>query len=107
MQFWGEFGTAAARCLQFFSSLQLGRGKWKQQSVADAKGKEVQHFFQTKLEANSEKISCPRTYRFISGLLKAKQASSQKEAGTVTAARRKLAAVLVLDESAIRLDWNR
>ena len=40
----GDFDTACARCHQLYSSLQLGKGRWKKQVVVGALQAEMQFF---------------------------------------------------------------
>ena len=46
LRFKGGHSTAASKALQFFQSLQLGKGKWKEQVVRDAQNMPQQFFVQ-------------------------------------------------------------
>ena len=42
IKFSGDSKTAAVKCLQFYESLQLGRGKWKPQFAINDTGTDIQ-----------------------------------------------------------------
>ena len=44
LQFAGEIRIASVRALQFYESLQLGRGQWKEQVVLDDQNKEIMFY---------------------------------------------------------------
>ena len=44
IQFSGDSRIAAVKCLQFYESLQLGRGKWKPQFAINDTGTDIQFY---------------------------------------------------------------
>ena len=44
LQFFGEPRVAAAKTLQFYESIQLGRGKWKPQFATNDAGTQIQFY---------------------------------------------------------------
>ena len=53
LQFLGEGGVSFVLAMQFYESLQLGKGQWKKQVVEDDQGNEVK--FYVALDKNSAK----------------------------------------------------
>ena len=104
----GDRQTASSRCLQFFQSLQLGRGKWKSQRVPDVQGNEVQFF------VGPDKNGAQVRREVLSKLLKEfvqeklggnKQVWLRKSSGTLFVDRRKLLTVHVTGETSARIEW--
>jgi hypothetical protein len=102
-------GAATKRCLEFYQSLQLGRGKWKRQRVSDENDVEIQFYVQP------DKNGCQIRREVFSKLLKdfvqeqlgqAKEVWNKKASGTLFVDKRRLLTVLITGEDSARIDWD-
>ena len=109
IKFKGEHRLASIRCHQFFSSLQLGRGKWKKQACLDDMGNEVRFFISP--DKNPAQIRKEVLSKVLKDLVQSKLASKQvwlkKATGTLFVDRRKLCIVHVPSENSesTRVEW--
>lgn len=100
--------SPAAQALQFFQSLQLGRGRWKDQKVPNAEGTPVQFYVQPdKNGATIKKEVLAKALKdIVASLLPGdKQVFVRKSTGSVMVDRKILASVVVVDELSARLAW--
>jgi len=107
IKFLGDFRTASANCHQFYSSLQLGRGRWKKQVCLSDLNSEVQYFVGPDKNAAQirKEVLAKNLKTFVQGLLQGKEVWIKKETGTLLVDRRRLLSVLVVSESEARIDW--
>ena len=100
--------SAAPRALQFFQSLQLGRGKWKKQEVIDDLDEIVQFFVQPDKNGaqTRREILAKNLKDIIQPLIGTKQVFVRKSTGSVMVDRRVLATVFINGEQSARLQWN-
>ena len=108
IQFLGDNAERSART--FYDSLSLGRGNWKEQSVAGpdpGRGK-VQFFIspdknpaQVRKEVLSQKLQV-----YIQSLLPEETIYVKKTEGVLRARKQKLVTVCVVDEVSCRLAWE-
>ncbi len=108
IRFEGAHATAKACCLQFFQSLQLGRGKWKVQQVKNELGVSCQFFVgpdknpaRIRLEVFSKGIK-----DIVQTLLPNKVVFVKKATGTIFVDRRRIVTLFLVGEHATRLDWD-
>ena len=103
----GEPRTASTRCLQFFQSLQLGRGKWKPQLVADEQGREVQFFVgpDKNLAQVRREVLTKSLREIVKPMLPEKEIWMRKSTGTLFVDKRMLVSVKILGEASARLEW--
>ena len=108
IQFLGDNAERSAH--SFYDSLSLGRGIWKEQSVAgpDPEGGKVQFYIspdknpaQVRKEVLSRKL---QTY--IQSLLPEETIFVKKTEGVLRARKRKVVTVCLVDEVECRLDWE-
>ena len=107
IKFKGDARTAAAKCHQFFASLQLGRGKWKKQNVLDDLGQEIRFFVgpdknpaQIRREVLSKILK-----ELVQGKIQDKQVWLKKATGTLFVDRRRLCTLHIVSEDATRIEW--
>jgi len=100
-------GDARKKCHQFFSSLQLGRGKWKKQVVLNDLNQEIRFFVgPDKNAAQIQREVLSKILRdIVQPKIQGKQVWLQKVTGTLFVDRRKLCIVHVISEDATRLEW--
>ena len=101
--------SASARCLQFYQSLQLGRGRWKEQAAADPQNKI--HKFYIAPDKNPAQVR----REVLSKQLKTgicalegwtKEVFVRKSSGTLLVDRRPLVTVKIIDENNASLVWS-
>jgi hypothetical protein len=100
--------SAAAQALQFYQSLQLGRGKWKTQQVPDAENRQVQFFVNPDKNAATIKkeVLCKALKDIIVPMLpEGKLMFVRKSTGSVMVDRKVMASVVIIDENNQRLAW--
>ena len=104
----GNPSTAKSRCIQFYQSLQLGRGKWKPQVVLDDQENEIQFFVgpdknpcQVRREVLSKNLK-----DLIGGHIPAGTIFVKKTAGTLYIDKRPLVTIHVSGPDSARLAWN-
>ncbi len=101
-------GTSApARALQFYQSLQLGRGKWKVQQVLDDLDEVVQFFVQPdKNGAQIRREVLAKNLKAILGpMVPGKEIFVRKTTGSLLVDRRVLATVFITGEQGARIQW--
>jgi len=111
IQFAGEPSTAASKCLQFYQSLPLGRGKYKPQLATNDKGQDIQYYIAP------DKNPCQMRREILSKRLKdilETQPSSvenstqylvKKVYGSIYADNRVVVSVVITGPESARLDW--
>ncbi len=99
--------SAAPRALQFFQSLQLGRGKWKRQEVIDDLDEIVQFFVQPDKNGaqTRREILAKNLKDIIQPLIGSKQVFVRKSTGSVMVDRRVLATEFINGEHSARVQW--
>ena len=111
LMFMGDFctckRTAAARALQFFESLKLGRGKWKPQQVKGIN--DVFHQFYVQPDKNGAQIKREILSKELANIFSTIVQSSsffvRKSTGSVFVDRRVLATVHVTGENQAKINW--
>jgi len=107
LQFKGDRRTATARCLQFHSSLQLGRGKWKSTVVEAADG--VQVPFYTDVDRNGatirKEIMSKKLFDIVKEMLPGKTVFRNKKNGTLYIDRKPLATLHITGEFTTFVQW--
>ena len=105
--FSGDTRTASVKALQFYQSLQLGRGKWKVQEVPDDTGHKHQFYVAPdKNPAQMRKeVLTKRVQTILSSLSPDKQFFSKKSLGSVYCDRRVVVTVQITGEETARLLW--
>ena len=111
LKFMGDFcsceRTAAARALQFFESLKLGRGKWKPQQVKGIN--DVVHQFYVQPDKNGAQIKREILSKELASIFSTIVPSSslfgRKSTGSVFVDRRVLATVHVTGEDQAKINW--
>ena len=105
IQFTGP--SAAARALQFYQSLQLGRGQWKKQEVTD--DLDERHQFYVQPDKNGAQIRREVLSKALKEILQSavpgKQFFVRKSTGSVMVDRRVLCTVFITGEQTARLAW--
>ncbi len=99
--------SAAPRALQFFQSLQLGRGKWKKQEVMDDLDEVVQFFVQPDKNGaqTRREILAKNLKDIVQPLVGDKQIFVRKTTGSIMVDRRVLATVFINGEHSARIQW--
>ena len=109
LKFLGEQAVARQHCKHFLSSLSLGRGKYKTQSVLDASGQPVQFFCQpdkNPCQVRREVLS-KKLQSYIATLLPDSAIWVRKATGTILVDKRPLVSVRIQnEEDAILHGWN-
>ena len=100
--------TAARQCLQFYQSLQMGRGRWKTQECADPNG--VVHKFYIAPDKNSAQIRKEVLSKKLKDGIEnlegwSKQVFVRKATGTILVDRKPLVSVTIVDENRASLSW--
>ena len=106
IKFIGSASTAHA--LQLYQSLQLGRGKWKEQVVEGGDGNRIKFYIQPdKNAATIKKEVCAKRLRDIvqDFLGVEKQVFVRKSTGSVLVDRRVLASMIIVDENVVKIGW--
>ena len=111
LKFMGDFctckRTAAARALQFFESLKLGRGKWKPQQVKGIN--DVVHQFYVQPDKNGAQIKreilSKELANIFSSIVQSSSFFVRKSTGSVFVDRRVLATVHVTGENQAKINW--
>ncbi len=101
-------GTSAApRALQFFQSLQLGRGKWKTQQVVDDLDEVVQFFVQPDKNGAQvrREILTKNLKDILLPLVGSKPIFVRKSTGSLLVDRRVLATIFINGELDARIQW--
>jgi len=103
----GDVRTGAARALQFFQSLSLGRGKWKKQVVVNDQKQEIQFYVgPDKNGAQIRKeVLAKRLKEVVQDLLKEKQVFVRKATGTLFVDKRPLVSISITGEDGYALVW--
>jgi len=101
--------SAARQCLQFFQSLQLGRGRWKTQEVADSSG--TMHKFYVAPDKNPAQVRKEVLAKKLKLSIEALEGWSKpifvrKATGTLLVDRRPLLSVTITDEFSAGLVWS-
>ena len=94
---------------QFYSSLQLGRGKWKKQAVLDSANAEVQFYVQPdKNPAQIKREVATKTLRdLVQGLVPAnKEVWAKRDAGTLYVDKRRLLTITIQGELSAHINWS-
>jgi len=103
-------GPAAAKhCLQFYQSLQLGRGRWKTQEASDPSNNMHRYYIvPDKNPAQVRKeVLAKQLQKGIAGLQGwAKDIFVRKSSGTLLVDRRPLVSINVIDENQASLVWS-
>ena len=99
--------TAAARALQFFESLKLGRGKWKTQQVKGVN--DIVHQFYVQPDKNGAQIKREILSKELASIFSTIVPTStffvRKSTGSVFVDRRVLATVFVSGENHAKINW--
>ena len=105
IQFTGP--SAPARALQFYQSLQLGRGKWKPQNVTD--DLDEQHQFYVQPDKNGAQIRrevlSKGLKEIVQSAVPGKQFFVRKSTGSVMVDRRVLCTAFITGEQSARIAW--
>jgi len=104
----GDFRYASSKCHQFFSSLQLGRGRWKKQVVLDSQNQEIQFFVGPDKNASQIKreVLSKALRSIVQSEIQGKEVWVKKSTGTLFVDRRRLLTIHVTGESSARIDWS-
>ena len=99
--------SAAARAVQFYQSLQLGRGKWKVQEVVDDLDEKIQLFVQPDKKGAQirREILAKELKQIIAPLIGNKTAFIRKSTGSIMVDRRVLATIFITGEFSARIQW--
>ena len=105
IQFKGD--TATVKAEQFYKSLQLGRGKWKEMLVLNPLDQPVQFYIQPdKNKAQIKKeILAKALKNILEPLCGGKELFVKKATGSVMVDRRVLATVSIVDEHNAKIVW--
>ncbi len=97
--------SAAPRALQFYQSLQLGRGKWKVQEVTD--DLEIQFFVQPDKNGAQirREVLAKNLKDILLPLVGTKQVFLRKSTGSLLVDRRVLASIFITGELSARIQW--
>jgi len=101
--------SAAQHCLQFYQSLQLGRGRWKTQECLDPNG--TTHKFYIAPDKNPaqvrKEVLSKQLKSGIEGLEGwSKEIFVRKSSGTLLVDRRPLVSISIVDENKAALVWT-
>jgi len=107
LQFAGDLRTASVCALQFYDSLHLGRGQYKEQTVLDDKNKAVKFY------VNPDKNPCQMRREILSKHLRTILASKavdkdlylKKTTGSVLENKRAICSVIITGPESARLEW--
>ncbi len=107
IKFGGDLATAAAKCKQFFQSLQLGKGRWKPQSAKNENGVFVQFFVGT--DKNPLGVRRDILTKALRDIIAAKISPivvfCSKQQGTIFVDRKKVCTLHILSSDDVRFDW--
>ena len=108
IKFLGPQNEATSNCAYFYSSLQLGKGRWKPQNVVGPSQESVQFFVgpdkspgQVKREVVGKALR-----EFIESKIGPKKVYIRKTSGSIFVDRRLLCVVLISGETTGRLEWS-
>jgi len=107
IQFSGESRIAAVKCLQFYESLQLGRGKWKPQFATNDTGTDIQFYIapdKNPCQMRKE-ILCKHLKGILENLAIDKTFFVKKATGSIYADKRVVVSVVITGPESARLDW--
>ena len=107
LQFLGDLRSASVMALQFYQSLQLGRGKWKTQSVLDDSNKANQFYVapdKNPCQMRRE-VLCKHLKAILGGLSPNKEFWAKKSTGTIYADKRVVATVQVTGSDTANILW--
>ena len=101
--------SANQQCLQFYQSLQLGRGRWKEQSCKDPNG--VSCKFYIAPDKNPAQVRKEVLSKQLKGRIEglegwSKEIFIRKSSGTLLVDRRALVSVAIIDEVRASLVWS-
>ena len=107
LQFAGDLRVASVCALQFYESLQLGRGQWKEQVVLDDQGKQVKFY------VAPDKNPCQMCREILSKHLRSILASKAVDkhlnfkttTGSVFEGKRVVCSVVITGPESARLEW--
>ena len=107
LRFKGSHATASSKALQFYQSLQLGKGKWKEQVVRDAQNIPLQFFVQPDKNGAQvrKEVLAKHLREIVQPLIAEKQIYIKKSTGTLFVDRRPLVSIFVTGEFSARLGW--
>jgi len=107
IRFLGNRDRASSQAAQFFSSLQLGRGRWKKQVALNDSNQEVRFFVGPDKNASQVRREImSKNLRDLIAKKIGKEVWVDKKTGTIYVDRRKLCVVHVVSEESYRLDWT-
>ena len=107
LQFVGDLRIASVCALQFYDSLHLGRGQFKEQVVRDDQNKEIKFY------VNPDKNPCQMRREILSKHLKAILATKvgdkdlflKKSTGSILENKRAICSVIITGPESARLEW--
>jgi len=107
LQFCGDGRVASLRAMQFYESLQLGRGQWKKQVVENDQGIEIKFY------VAPDKNPCQMRREILSKHVKNillsnavdKKFFLKKATGSIYEGKRVVCSVIVTGPETARLDW--
>ncbi len=99
--------SAAPRALQFYQSLQLGRGKWKVQEVTDDLDDKIQFFVQPDKNGAQirREVLAKNLKDILLPLVGTKQVFLRKSIGSLLVDRRVLASIFITGEHSARIQF--
>ena len=107
IRFTGNRDRATSQAAQFYSSLQLGRGKWKKQVVLNDADQEIRFFVAPdKNPSQIKREILSKNLKDIVAKKISKEVWVNKQMGTLYVDRRKLCVVHIVSEESYRLDWT-
>ena len=107
IQFSGDTRIAAVKCLQFYESLQLGRGKWKPQLATNDTGTDIQFYIapdKNPCQMRKE-ILCKHLKGILEGLAIDTTFFVKKATGSIYADKRVVVSVVITGPESARLNW--
>ena len=107
IQFAGDSRMAAVKCLQFYESLQLGRGKFKPQFAANDTGTDIQFYVAPDKNPCQvwKDILCKHLKGILEGLAISHTFLVKKATGSIYADKRVVVSVVITGPESARLGW--
>ena len=107
LRFVGPRPTATSRCLQFFQSLSLGRGKYKETNCLDETGQSHKYYINPdkNMAQVRREILCKELKEIVAPLVANKDIFVQKTTGSLMIDRRVLCSVVVTGPIQARIQW--
>ena len=107
MQFAGDLRIASISTLQFYESLQLGRGQWKKQVVVDDQDNEINFYVapdENPCQMRREILS-KNLQKIVAGKAVDKEFFLKKATGSIYESKRVVCSVIITGPETARLEW--